>query len=101
FAQFMAKMAEYPAFYLHINGNTAALLPNVVSKVAAVQHVLSILNPDQQRVVLGWGDSLSDVAFLQQCDWWGMPQRSQASAWVRHQLTAYVAQTGAYDFAGR
>jgi hydroxymethylpyrimidine pyrophosphatase-like HAD family hydrolase len=101
FAQFMAKMTEYPDFYLHINGNTAALLPNVVSKVAAVQHVLSILNPNQQRVVLGWGDSLSDVAFLQQCDWWGMPQRSQASAWVDHQLTTYVAQTGAYDFAGR
>ncbi|MFZ3194022.1 MAG: hypothetical protein WA154_12560 [Moraxellaceae bacterium] len=101
FAHLLAKMSEYPDFYLHVNGNTAALLPKVVSKVAAVQHVLSILNPDQQRVVLGWGDSLSDVAFLQQCDWWGMPKRSQTSAWVTQQLEQHVMQIGGYEFTGR
>lgn len=101
FARLLAKMSEYPAFYLHINGNTAAILPKVVSKVAAVQYLLSILNPDQQRVVLGWGDSLSDVDFLQQCDWWGMPKRSQTSAWVREQLEQHVMQIGGYEFTGR
>jgi len=101
FAHLLAKMAKYPAFYLHINGNTAAILPKVVSKVAAVQHLLSILNPDQQRVVLGWGDSLSDVDFLQQCDWWGMPKRSQTSAWVREQLEQHVMQIGGYEFTRR
>ena len=101
FARLLTKMVEYPAFYLHINGNTAAILPKVVSKVAAVQYLLSILNPDQQRVVLGWGDSLSDVDFLQQCDWWGMPKRSQTSAWVREQLEQHVMQIGGYEFTGR
>lgn len=101
FAQLLTKMADYPAFYLHVNGNTAAILPKIVSKVAAVQHLLSMLNPAQQRVVLGWGDSLSDVAFLQQCDWWGMPKRSQASAWVNQQLAQHVTQNGGYEFTGR
>lgn len=101
FAQLLAKMAAYPDFYLHINGNTAAILPKIVSKVAAVQHLLAILNPAQQRVVLGWGDSLSDVAFLQQCDWWGMPKRSQTSAWVTEQLGQHVTQIGGYEFTGR
>ena len=101
FAQLLVKMADYPDFYLHVNGNTAAILPKIVSKVAAVQHLLSILNPDQQRVVLGWGDSLSDVAFLQQCDWWGMPKRSQTSAWVTEQLGQHVTQIGGYEFTGR
>ena len=101
FAQLLVKMADYPDFYLHVNGNTAAILPKIVSKVAAVQHLLSILNPDQQRVMLGWGDSLSDVAFLQQCDWWGMPKRSQTSAWVTEQLGQHVTQIGGYEFTGR
>ena len=101
FARLIARFQHNRSFYIHINGNTLALLPCCVSKRAAVQFLLSQIDPDNQRVRLGWGDSLSDVGFLQQCDWWGMPQRSQASAWISQQLDDYVEQTGAYDFAGR
>ena len=101
FPQLLANMANHSQFYLHINGNTAAILPKVVSKVTAAQHLLSLINPASQRVVLGWGDSLSDIAFLQQCDWWGVPKRSQTSAWVSQQLEQHVTQTGGYEFTSR
>lgn len=87
-------------FYVHINGRTMALLPHVVSKRRAVEYLLPQINPTQ-RAVLGWGDSLSDLGFLQHCDWWGVPKRSQAGAWVREQLAQQIESRGVYEFEGR
>lgn len=63
--------------YLHINGNNLAILPNSVSKQKAVEFFIQKHDPRSERVILGWGDSLSDAGFLSCCDWFGMPKNSQ------------------------
>ncbi len=90
--------AKLTGFYMHMNGNNLALLPDPVGKTHAVKFLLSKINPDNQRVVLGWGDSLSDVGFLQSCHWWGMPQRSQVGLWLDSALDEHVQNEGGYDF---
>lgn len=74
-------MASYPehldGFNVHRNGNNLAILPDVVSKRAAVAALLQRLNGHPGRPVLGLGDSLSDFGFMQLCHWWGAPVRSQ------------------------
>ena len=85
-------------YYIHINGNTMAVLPHVVSKQSAVAYLLQRIQHDSARPIIGWGDSLSDLPFLQHCDWWGMPKRAQASQWFNQKLTQHVQQEGAYEF---
>lgn len=74
-------IAAYPepldGFYVHRNGNNLAILPDVVSKRAAVAALLQRLNGHPGRPVMGLGDSLSDFGFMQLCHWWGAPVRSQ------------------------
>lgn len=82
-------------FYFHINGNNLALLPNPVTKASATEYVLGKYDLTH-RPVLGFGDSLSDVGFLSQCQWWGMPQRSQLNRWVGHALQSHYDQEGYY-----
>lgn len=82
-------------FYFHLNGNNLALIPDPVSKANAVKFLLQ-MHDLQQRPVMGFGDSLSDVAFLNQCHWWGMPQHSQLNRWIQHNLTAQYAKEGYY-----
>lgn len=90
--------AQLEGYYIHMNGNNLALIPTPVSKAHAVKSLLAKINPDNTQVVLGWGDSLSDIGFLQTCHWWGVPQRSQAGKWVDAALTAHVEQAGGYDY---
>ena len=81
--------------YLHRNGVTLALIPEGIGKAEAVAYLLpQICQPDQP--VIGLGDSLSDCAFLQQCDWWGMPAASQLDHWVGQQLASHLEQAGGY-----
>lgn len=95
------QQPEWSDFYVHINGNSMGILPHTVNKAAAVEYLLNKINPTHQRIVIGWGDSLSDIAFLQHCDWWGAPKRSQVSAWTKSQLSEYIETHGAYQFLGR
>lgn len=74
-------------FYVHTNGNNLALIPNAISKKSAVEYYLKKYDPEQQRVILGFGDSLSDFGFLSSCDWFGMPKSSQL-----HQFTESALQ---------
>ena len=69
-------------FYLHINGHNLAIIPKTVSKRRAVEYLLKQLDPEEQRVYLGFGDSLSDFDFLQLCDWFGMPKNSQLNRYL-------------------
>lgn len=82
-------------FYFHLNGNNLALIPQPVSKANAVQFLLQQLDL-KQRPIMGFGDSLSDVGFLNQCHWWGMPQHSQLNRWVQHNLQTQYQQEGYY-----
>lgn len=62
----------------HINGNNLALLPNGLAKRVAVEHVLNIdLAQNGARPVLGFGDSITDLGFMELCTFWSTPSGSQ------------------------
>ena len=69
--------------YVHGNGNNLAFLPMALQKREAVREWVcrdQVLNG--KRPLLGFGDSLSDVGFMAECDWWGTPKRGQLASHV-------------------
>lgn len=73
--------------YIHINGNNLAIIPHHVSKQSAVEFYIQKHDPQRERIILGWGDSLSDAGFLSCCDWFGMPKSSQLDKFLNTQLS--------------
>ncbi|MFC3692165.1 hypothetical protein [Chenggangzhangella methanolivorans] len=66
---------------VHLNGNNLAFIPSAISKQRAVSHILAkIRQCNPERPIIGLGDSLTDIPFLSQCDWWGAPNRSQITS---------------------
>lgn len=80
--------------YVHINGNNLAVIPKFVSKQKAVEFFIGKYDPQGERVILGWGDSLSDAGFLGCCDWFGMPKNSQLDQFLAHNLSNDHRQKG-------
>ena len=72
--------------YVHINGNNLAIIPKFVSKQKAVEFFINKYDPNRERAILGWGDSLSDAGFLGCCDWFGMPKNSQLDKFLIQNL---------------
>ena len=68
------------AMQMHVNGNNLAIIPPGISKMAAVQYLISVRPDLQCRPLIGAGDSLSDLPFMELCDMMLVPNRSQASA---------------------
>ncbi|WP_339479846.1 MULTISPECIES: trehalose phosphatase [unclassified Pseudomonas] len=70
--------------HVHTNGNNLALLPKGLSKRVAVEHYLAL---DRQlnggRPVLGFGDSITDLGFMDLCHFWSTPARSQLASAVQ------------------
>lgn len=67
--------------YVHRNGNNLAFLPNELNKRFAVQEwIRRDIAINGERPILGFGDSLSDLAFMNECHWWGTPNRGQIAA---------------------
>lgn len=74
----LRQTTDLSDFYIHRNSNNLAVLPTVLHKRFAVDEWLRrdrALNGE--RPVLGFGDSLSDIGFLQLCDWWATPKQGQ------------------------
>lgn len=64
--------------HVHANSNNLAFLPQGLSKQAAVQEWLRRdREANGERPLLGFGDSITDLAFMQECHWWVTPTRSQ------------------------
>lgn len=67
--------------YVHANGNNLAFLPRALQKREAVREWI---RRDQtingRRPLLGFGDSVSDLGFLAECDWWGTPRQGQLAS---------------------
>ncbi|MCF5673521.1 trehalose phosphatase, partial [Pseudomonas syringae] len=64
--------------HVHGNGNNLAFLPEGLAKRYAVQEWLrrdKAINGE--RPVLGFGDSITDLGFMDECHWWATPARSQ------------------------
>ena len=85
----LAVLAEVKArglldgLYVHGNGNNLAFLPLALQKREAVREWI---RRDQavngKRPMLGFGDSVSDLGFMAECDWWGTPRRGQLASHV-------------------
>ena len=73
-------LAEHPQladdFYIHSNANNLAILPKGIHKRHAVAYLLE-QHLDHARPSFGFGDSLADLPFLQQLDWYGTPNHGQ------------------------
>jgi hydroxymethylpyrimidine pyrophosphatase-like HAD family hydrolase len=63
---------------IHVNGNNLALMPPWISKRAAARHLLRRIRTETpQRLVIGVGDSVSDLGFMEECDFAMHPTDSQ------------------------
>lgn len=71
-------------FTVHINGRNMAYLPPYASKREAVEFTLRELDYQPNDLVIGAGDSLSDLPFLQKCDFMLIPAHSQINAEALH-----------------
>jgi len=68
---------------IHVNGNNMALMPPWISKRAAARHLLERVRRDTpHRLVIGVGDSASDLGFMAECDFAMYPTQSQIGTLV-------------------
>lgn len=80
-------IAANNGFQLHLNGNNLAIIPPGIGKATAVQYVRrQLLEQIGEFMSIGLGDSLTDGAFMLDCDYALMPTRSQLSAALRARL---------------
>ncbi|MBD8491934.1 trehalose phosphatase [Pseudomonas syringae] len=70
--------------HIHGNGNNLAFLPEGLAKRHAVQEWLRRDRAvNGERPVLGFGDSITDLGFMDDCHWWATPARSQLARLVQ------------------
>lgn len=65
-------------FYCHLNDNNLAVLPRFLNKAPAVQFLQRELDKQYPEYLsVGMGDSLTDIAYMQLCDYFMTPKNSQ------------------------
>lgn len=64
-------------FFRHENGRNHALLPPYARKKRAVEHLKKRLDVTENDLVVGIGDSVSDLGFMHACHFSMMPTNSQ------------------------
>ena len=88
-ARLQAQLAETglpPELTLHCNGNNLALMVKGAQKHDAVRRVTVELKRNGPLVTIGAGDSLTDLPFMQICDFALVPKSSQIQmeTWNRY-----------------
>lgn len=79
-------------YYPHRNGNNLAILPACLGKERAVRHLIRNLRVQAgDLLTFGMGDSLSDAAFMAECDYALTPRGSQLFAFGLAPLAAAPA----------
>jgi hydroxymethylpyrimidine pyrophosphatase-like HAD family hydrolase len=61
-------------FYLHYNSNHISVLPKFLDKKNAVEYLIKKYQP---RLTIGAGDSITDLNFMELCDFKMIPKNSQ------------------------
>lgn len=75
--------------HIHGNGNNLAFLPNGLAKRYAVQELLRRDRAAHgERPVLGFGDSVTDLGFMNECNFWATPANSQLAKVVEAMIHA-------------
>lgn len=65
-------------FYSHLNDNNLAVLPRFLNKAPAVSFLQKELDKYYAEYLsIGMGDSLTDIAYMQLCDYFMTPKNSQ------------------------
>ena len=65
-------------FYCHLNDNNLAVLPRFLNKAPAVKFLQQELDKQYSEYLsVGMGDSLTDIAYMQLCDYFMTPKNSQ------------------------
>lgn len=96
-SQDMARLASVVSpvvpdgWTLHLNGNNMALLPPFLGKAAAVAFFLQRFADGGPIMTVGVGDSLTDVGFMELCDYAIAPARSQIVTALSGQTPLAVA----------
>lgn len=83
----LQKIGLPPELALHCNGTNLAITVRGAQKQDAVRRVAAELAREEPIVTIGVGDSLTDIAFLQVCDFAMTPRNSQiqAETWSEYQ----------------
>lgn len=63
-------------YYLHVTDRDVTVLPYFISKSRAVAHLVTA-HGYHNDLTLGFGDSLTDLPFMAQCDFMAMPPSSR------------------------
>ncbi len=64
-------------FHIHENGRNHALLPPYASKKKAVHYIQQQLDVNENDLIIGLGDSLTDLPFMLDCQFSMIPTQSQ------------------------
>lgn len=70
-------------FLQHRNGNNMSFTPHKISKMAAVEFIIEKKPDIQERIILGMGDSLTDLAFMGLAQMMMVPPGSQIDTAIR------------------
>lgn len=73
---------DLSGFQHHVNGNNLSLTPQKISKKAACEHLISQLDDRYGTLLVGAGDSLTDLPFMGLCDIMLTPSASQIAGEV-------------------
>jgi len=77
----MSRLGLLDGFYIHRNGNNLAFLPSPLNKRHAVSELIRRDREiNGERPILGLGDSLSDLPFMNECHWWATPAIGQIAS---------------------
>jgi hypothetical protein len=66
----------------HVNGNNLSLIPIGISKREACAHLIEQLGDRGGAPLIGLGDSLTDLSFMELCDFMMIPSQSQIAGMI-------------------
>lgn len=81
----LADMKLPDGWRFHVNGRNFAILPPYASKARAVRFVKEQLNVTNNDLTIGLGDSMSDLAFMNECHLWVTPSKGQINQFLQKQ----------------
>lgn len=82
FKEVISNMPEIGGVEIHLNGNNLGFVPKGISKRAAVETMIANRPDLQGRPLVGAGDSVTDLPFMELCDFALVPRGTRAAAFL-------------------
>lgn len=74
---------DLSGFRQHVNGNNLSFTPDGISKGDATAHLIGLLGDRSDLSLIGVGDSVTDLPFMELCDFMITPSASQIAVSLR------------------